>query len=652
MRIDVSSDSFDISKGYTRVLLQQGRPILDRDWNEHGAIIQNQLRTVVRSIYGPHGGPAGTECGFIPVVDPNGITLRNGWYTIDGFVLSCHGKDGQPVKYRNQDGFDPGDMDQSKKYLIYLEAMEREVTAAIQPELLEAGLPGVDMAARGQLVWRVKHEVLDTGNSCENATRMVSEWLDAKREEQEDPRTPLAESQFEDLGDLVKNSVNQLCRIECHDSETWKVSTSNGFALFQIEKVDGNQVTVRLGALETWAPQTAPDVVELLTEQNLKFNEPGQLFELEKGDRPRPPESTTIDRRTIALDKAVEPLRKFVFLRVWNRTVSLKVLGAKVGDHWQFAVREPDQNLKDNPLKRIKRQYAPLALVETDEKARPTVISYLQRVIQMPWREVSEEYDLGPRTAMARKSIIGIIGGGTPTIDVQRAAESLGYAIAVNGAVLLTGGQPDAGESVKSLAMCGAARAAQDGKTLARLIGVLTLNDDGKSLPNIQGRYQRLIKTKLTSYERNPINGFTPDAVLVLRGEVGTLAELGFALAAEKPCYFVGSTQPLRDFLDRKRSKVEEAIQTGLDRYPKGTHTKESIAKNLEEYLNSKEDDLALPKDDLASPVAMSAAEVLVKTILQEINHRGGLEGGTSGFPGIPGVLSKQSFENWLNAMP
>jgi hypothetical protein len=397
MRIDVSSDSFDLSRGYTRVLLQQGRPILDRDWNEHGAIIQNQLRTFVRSIYGLHGGPAGGECGFIPVVDVSGITLRNGWYTIDGIVLNCYGQDGKPVTYRSQGGFDPGEMQPNKKYLIYLEAMEREITAAIQPDLLEAGLPGVDMSARVQLVWRVRHEVLDTGESCKDATQTVSKWLDAKRKEQEDPRTPLAESKFEDLGDLIKNSVNQLCRLECHDTETWKVSTNNGFALFQIDKVEGSQVTVLLGALGTWAPRKAPAVVELLTEQNLKFNEPGQLFDLAKGDGPIPHESKTVERLTITVEKAFEPSQRFAFLRVWNRKASLKVKGAKVGDYWQFAVREPDQNLDDNPLKRTKRHYAPLALVSTGEDGKPAVTSYLQRVVQIPWREVSEEYDLGTR---------------------------------------------------------------------------------------------------------------------------------------------------------------------------------------------------------------------------------------------------------------
>jgi Family of unknown function (DUF6519) len=37
---------------YTRVLLQQGRPLLDADWNEQAAILLNQIRTLARGLYG------------------------------------------------------------------------------------------------------------------------------------------------------------------------------------------------------------------------------------------------------------------------------------------------------------------------------------------------------------------------------------------------------------------------------------------------------------------------------------------------------------------------------------------------------------------------------------------------------------------------
>src|SRR5882762_6785857 len=104
MRIDVSSDSFDPGHGYTRVLLQQGRPILDRDWNEQTAIVLHQLRAVTRAIYGRHGGPAAGECGFVPEeTRQGGIGLRGGWYTIDGLVLNCD----PGTDYANQRYFKP-----------------------------------------------------------------------------------------------------------------------------------------------------------------------------------------------------------------------------------------------------------------------------------------------------------------------------------------------------------------------------------------------------------------------------------------------------------------------------------------------------------------------------------------------------------------
>ncbi len=248
---------------------------------------------------------------------------------------------------------------------------------------------------------------------------------------------------------------------------------------------------------------------------------------------------------------------------------------------------------------------------------------------------------------MLRKPIVAVFGGGKPAADVRDAAKFLGYATAVRGAVLLTGGLPALGESVKNVAMRGATCAAEDSKVLARLIGVLTSKDEGKSFQNIQCRYQRLIETELTNYQRNPINGFTPDAVVVLEGEAGTLAELGFALAAERSCYFVGSTEPLREFLGKGRAKVKAAIQTGLNQYRKfdeRTLTVEGIAKSLDKYFDCKTDDLSFPVD-------LSGAEILVNKIVQEIDDRG-LRSRRSGFPGVPGVLSKQSFEDWLSAMP
>ncbi len=47
---DFSRDSFDPSKHYTRVLMQQGRPLLDADWNEQISILANREWNFIRSL--------------------------------------------------------------------------------------------------------------------------------------------------------------------------------------------------------------------------------------------------------------------------------------------------------------------------------------------------------------------------------------------------------------------------------------------------------------------------------------------------------------------------------------------------------------------------------------------------------------------------
>lgn len=249
---------------------------------------------------------------------------------------------------------------------------------------------------------------------------------------------------------------------------------------------------------------------------------------------------------------------------------------------------------------------------------------------------------------MSRKPIVGVFGGGADKTrdDDRNAARLVGYATIVNGAVLLTGGLPASGDDIKDVAMRGAASAAGEEDVPARLIGVLTSKDSKKSLANIQPRYQRLIKTDLINYRRNPVNGFTPDAAVILQGGAGTLAELGFALAANRPCYFVGSAERLWAFLQANCSEVRDVIGVGLTQYQAfeaRALTVQGIFADLDRCLRGRTDDLSMPVD-------LDGALNLIARIMQEIPV-GGLAR-DSGFPGVAGVLSKQCFEDWLKAMP
>ena len=394
MRIDVSSDSFDPGHGYTRVLLQQGRPILDRDWNEQTSIVLHQLRAVTRAIYGRHGGPARGECGFIPITREKELHFRRGWYTVDGLIL-----DYRPDP-KNDQILKATDMENGKTHLIYLEAVEREVTAAEQTALLDTAMPGIDMAARGQVVWRVKHREWPADDTCSDATRAVNEWFE--KEPEKPPVVPFAGSMKDTLMELTKKSPNQLLRAEYHGKCVWKFSPDNAFALFEIvdpqadtgakSEAGTEQITIRLGVLDScWAPAKL-GVVELLTMENLQFDEPGELRTVKEIPRPDVRPFNAFDRRTITLD---EPVKENVrFLRAWNSMIELDVKGAKPGDYWQFAVRDPAQAIADMSLKRPARASAPLALVQMSNDGVPQVISRFQRIVGVPWREVDESIDL------------------------------------------------------------------------------------------------------------------------------------------------------------------------------------------------------------------------------------------------------------------
>ena len=53
MQGDFSRNTFDPTKHFSRVLMQQGRVQLDADWNELNAIVFHYLRTLARDVYGP-----------------------------------------------------------------------------------------------------------------------------------------------------------------------------------------------------------------------------------------------------------------------------------------------------------------------------------------------------------------------------------------------------------------------------------------------------------------------------------------------------------------------------------------------------------------------------------------------------------------------
>lgn len=409
MRIDISSDSFERVRDFTRVLLQQGRPLLDRDWNEQTSIVLSQLRAVGRAIYGAHGGPAGETCGFVPYENKadGRLWLRKGQYVIDGMFFECHAdfsypkqEDRKPEEEKQEDRKREKELEKGKIQLVYLEAMEREVVATEDPGLLDSALPGVDVAARGQVVWRARHcdwsSVVDKSSEtfCRDAVVKANEWFSQKRNEQEPPGVMNA-AQCTALVNVLKDQTNHLLRLECHEvkadtgTSVWKFSRDNGFPLFKI--ANGKKgVTVRLGNLAGWTPARS-NIVELLTPEQVRFNDPGTLVEVV--DVQPTDEQTLESANCVDLSLTGQVPDDAVFLRVWHQQFTLpSIPDLRASDYWQYAAREdaePDPGAMR--LKRTPRHYVPLALVEVSgDGSKVSILARFQRVVGIPWRELDD----------------------------------------------------------------------------------------------------------------------------------------------------------------------------------------------------------------------------------------------------------------------
>ncbi|HSE15782.1 MAG TPA: DUF6519 domain-containing protein [Pyrinomonadaceae bacterium] len=181
-RGDVSRDTFDPTKRFSRVLMQQGRVQLDADWNEQNDILLHYLRSLAADLIGPHGGSS-AALGFELITldtavdglkDANGRpldadqirALKNslrdsgfllgiGRYYVDGLMSESN----DYLGFEEQSGFPfVGSLsfqeirDKTGTFLVLLDVWERHVSCTEDGDICEVALGGPDTAARAQVV--------------------------------------------------------------------------------------------------------------------------------------------------------------------------------------------------------------------------------------------------------------------------------------------------------------------------------------------------------------------------------------------------------------------------------------------------------------------------------------------------------------------
>ena len=276
MKGDFSRDTFEASKHFSRVLMQQGRVQLDADPNEQAAILLHYLHTLARDILGPYVGPmADDERGF--AIDPAAnYKIGPGRYYVDGILCQNEQRwdvDGHEVfqTYDDQlDYLDPEPLPGTTPFLFYLDVWERLITPIEDDDIREKALGSADTAARAKVVWQVraKGSILDEGVALpgdeqgwrdlvdanwsswvetwqpeENRARM-SAWTDKPGSgEAGHPCLVSAEAKY-------RSDENRLYRVEIHDGSksgkaTFKWSRDNGSVVAEWLGTQGDNLIVR-----------------------------------------------------------------------------------------------------------------------------------------------------------------------------------------------------------------------------------------------------------------------------------------------------------------------------------------------------------------------------------------------------------------------
>lgn len=331
MKGDFSRDTFDSRKQFSSVLMQQGRVLLDADWNEQSAILLHYIRTLAADLIGPHAGPGS---GFeIELAGENDLTIKPGRYYVDGILCENSGKlrdknEVKDVSYFNQPYYQPnyGKKSEDRKlpnnFLVYLDVWERHITHFEDESLREVALGGVDTTTRRQVVWQVKVLTKRQGLDCNSVPATSTGLLKAKAKEDSESDEPC----IIEPDARYRGAENQLYRVEIHtgninDDEqevadiqpTFKWSRENGAVIFPVTAI--NEKTVRLANLgrDERFGLCEGDWVELVDDDYTLHNRADKLLRIESIDRDEM-SVTLSDKSEIVYDPENHPL-----LRRWDQ---------------------------------------------------------------------------------------------------------------------------------------------------------------------------------------------------------------------------------------------------------------------------------------------------------------------------------------------
>lgn len=315
MQYDFSRNTFHPSRQYTRVLMGQGRVLLDSDWNEQQSILLYYMRTLAKDVFGSYGG-AGPNPGFEILCDTQtgNLTIMPGRYYVDGILV----ENASQLSYSSQPSYDQGtltieeirsSLTSTGAILVYLEVWERLITSIQDNAIREMALGGIETCARAKVSWRVvstpqppddgRPRPTDSGGNpiefnCDYVQTLPEVSFGTLRARATAGSSPPSACVISP-DSHYRGAENQLYRVEIHrggtasgdaNAATFKFSRENGSVVFPVATLPtlGKEFVVTLDTLgrDRRLGLQSGDWVELVNDRTEEGGLPGPLFEIKE----------------------------------------------------------------------------------------------------------------------------------------------------------------------------------------------------------------------------------------------------------------------------------------------------------------------------------------------------------------------------------
>ena len=393
MKGDFTRSTFDHTKHYSGVRMQQGRVQLDSDWNEQVDIQMYLRKQKTEDVVGLCGAPI-NNAGF-GLSDNGKLMIGAGHYYVHGIL--CENETERSVE--NQVDYPGMELPDEGNYLFYLDVWQRHITAVEDNSIREVALGGPDTATRMKTIWQVRYLTLKQNTISANTPCInYREWNDLIKERNARLAARTQEELFENPcivppGAGYRGLENHLYRVEIHKEgitgkATFKWSRDNGSIVRAVEKIKDDTITIINSGQDSLHAFKPEQWIEITDDKRELNEQPGTLVRL----------TQVIDGLKLIFDSATrigDPINDIYYpntynpkVRRWDQTGSGEIeTGTKwialehgievcfkekdeyhYGDYWLIPARVAAGDIEWPMRERfgIMHHYCPLATMQKD----------------------------------------------------------------------------------------------------------------------------------------------------------------------------------------------------------------------------------------------------------------------------------------------